>query len=369
MQTVPDAACDDRWMDLALRLAHRGAGLTRPNPPVGAVVVSQGQAVGQGYHRRAGGPHAEVYALRQAGARARGATLYVTLEPCSTWGRTPPCTDAIVSAGIARVVVAAPDPNPRHRGRGLRLLRKAGIAVGCGVRRREAEALIRPFVCWICRGRPWVTLKLGVTLDGRIADAAGRSRWITGPQARRAVQALRRTHDAIMVGAGTALADNPSLLPRPAAGRSPWRVIIDAAGRMSPRAKVLTDAARERTLVATTERCPAARRAAYAAGGATVLVVRSRGGHVSLAEVLRALHQRHVMSLLCEGGGDLAAALLREDRVDEWVGFVAPRVLGGAGVPAVGGAGWPLKRAPAFRIEAVKRYGEDVMIRAIRRKD
>ena len=355
-------------MSEALALARRGEGLTRPNPPVGAVVVRGGEVVGRGYHRRAGGPHAEVYALRQAAGRARGATLYVTLEPCSTWGRTPPCTEAILAAGIARVVVGAGDPNPKHRGRGLRLLRRAGVRVTSGVCRGEAERLIRPFVSWICRGRPWVTLKLGMTLDGRIADAAGCSRWITGPQARRRVQALRRRCDAIMVGAGTARADDPSLLPRPAGGRHPWRVVVDTTGRLSPRAQVVTDAERARTLIATTTRCVVSRRAAYARGGAEVVVLPASGGHVDLVALMAALHRRGIMHVLCEGGGRIAEALLKAGLVDAWVGFVAPRVLGGAAVPALGGTGWRLADAPSFRLEAVERIGPDVAMEAVRQE-
>lgn len=357
---------DDRWMSLALRLARRGEGKTRPNPPVGAVVVKGNRVVGRGYHRKAGGPHAEVWALRDAGARASGATLYVTLEPCSTWGRTPPCTDAILAAGITRVVVATGDPNPRHKGRGLQLLRAAGIEVRRGVMKEDAARLIRPFVSWMCRGRPWVTLKLATTLDGRIADAAGRSRWITGPVSRRRVQALRRASDAIMVGVGTALADDPSLLPRPAGGRTPWRVIVDSTGRLPLTARVLTDAARGQTLIATTRRCTAARVAAYEKAGAQVVRLPLAGRHVSAPALLRALHKRNVMHVLCEGGGDLAAGWLAAKAVDELVWFVAPKVLGGNAVNAVRGAGWPLARASQFAVETVERAGGDVVITCLR---
>lgn len=350
-------------MALALELARRGEGLTRPNPPVGAVVVAGGRLVGQGYHRKAGGPHAEVYALRQAGRQASGGTLYVTLEPCSTWGRTPPCTDAILAAGVKRVVVATGDPNPRHRGRGLSLLRRAGVMVTRGVLETEAARMIRPFAAWMGLGRPWVTLKLAMTLDGRIADADGCSRWITGSAARQAVQALRRASDAVMVGAGTAIADNPSLLPRPARGRSPWRVIVDSAGRLPTTATVLTDESRQRTLVATTERCSAARRRGYERAGAHVLRLPAIGEKVSLPALMAALHERQIMRVLCEGGGELAAGLLQAGLVDEIVLFVAPKVLGGGAVNAVGGAGWPLAAAPEFVMESVERFGEDVGLR------
>ncbi len=364
---MPEAT-DIRWMTLALALARRAEGKTRPNPAVGAVVVRGGRLVGQGYHRKAGGPHAEVFALRAAGPRARGATLYVTLEPCSTWGRTPPCTEAILSAGIARVVVATGDPNPRHRGRGLALLRKAGLTVTAGVMEAEARALIRPFVSWVCRGRPWVTLKLATTLDGRIADAAGRSRWITGDAARRKVQALRRASDAVMVGVGTAIADDPSLLPRPALGRTPWRVVVDSTGRLKGSAKVLADDACRQTIIATTGRCPESRQKSYARRGAHVLEIPARGRRVDLPALMNALGERGIMRVLCEGGGELAAAMLHAGLVDELVIFMAPKVLGGTAVPAVAGAGWTLADAPQFQVESVERLGADVMIAMIRQE-
>ncbi len=365
MKSETTNEADRRWMGLALALARRGEGLTRPNPPVGAVVVAGRRLVGQGFHRKAGGPHAEVYALRQAGLKARGATLYVTLEPCSTWGRTPPCTDAILVAGVKRVVVAAGDPNPRHRGRGLALLRRAGVQVTRGVCEAEASGMIRPFAAWMCAGRPWATLKLAVTLDGRIADADRRSRWITGPGARRVVQDLRRASDAVMVGAGTAVADDPSLLPRPARGRNPWRVIVDSTGRLPLAATVLTDESRQRTLVATTWRCPESRARGYERAGAQVVRLPVAGSKVLLTALMTALHERQVMRVLCEGGGELAAGLLQAGLVDEIVLFVAPKVLGGRAVNAVGGAGWPLAAAPQFALESMERCGQDVVLRYV----
>jgi diaminohydroxyphosphoribosylaminopyrimidine deaminase/5-amino-6-(5-phosphoribosylamino)uracil reductase len=362
---VKREAQDERWMREAVRLARLGAGLTRPNPPVGAVVVRGGRVVGRGYHRKAGGAHAEVYALRQAGGRAKGATLYVTLEPCSTWGRTPPCTDAVVAAGIRRVVVGARDPNPRHAGRGLRLLKRAGIQVDEQRGADEAGELIRPFASLMQRKRPWVILKLAASLDGRIADATGQSKWISGSASREVVQSMRRQGDAIMVGAGTVVADDPSLLPRPAGGRRPYRVIVDSRGRVPPTAKVFQGDSESVTVVATTRQCGNARRRAYAGAGGAVWILPATRQGVSLSALMRRLAGLGVMSVLVEGGGALAESLLKACLVDEVVMFIAPLVIGGGGVDAVGGQGWALNRAPRLHVQEVRRSGEDVMIRAI----
>ena len=354
---------DTKWMAESLRLARLGEGLTRPNPPVGAVVVKGGKLIGSGYHRKAGSPHAEVYALRQAGARAQGATLYVTLEPCSSWGRTPPCTDAILKAGITRVVCAMADPNPKHAGKGFTRLRTSGLIVECGVGAAEAVELLRPFASSMLRARPYLTVKLAASLDGRIADASGCSQWISGPKARVHVQGLRRRVDAVMVGAGTVIEDNPSLLPRPARGRKPWRVIVDAMGAVSAKSRVFTDALAACTLLATTRRCPPRQRDAYAKGGAQVLVLPSSGAGVSLAALMKALQARGVMHVLCEGGGVLVGSLLKAGLVDEVVMFVAPVILGGDGRPSVGGINWALAKAPRLKIVETKLVGNDVMIR------
>lgn len=346
---------DTLFMRRAIELARRGEGLTRPNPPVGAVVVKSGRIVGEGWHRKAGGPHAEILALRQAGEAARGATLYVTLEPCCTHGRTPPCTDAVLAAGIRRVVAACRDPNPRHAGRGLRLLKRRGLDVVSGVAGGEAGRLVEPFAKWITRRRPFVTLKLAVTLDGRIADAEGRSRWITGEASRKRVQALRRRADAILTGVNTVNADDPSLLPRPARGRRPWRVVVDTRGRVNPDARIFHDEAAGRTMLATTAEAGAAL--------AHVILPGRKNGRVDLAKLLQELAALDILHVVCEGGGQLAASLLGEKLVDELWLFVAPRILGGGETkPAVGGAGWMLKQAPVCRIVSCERVGEDVLL-------
>lgn len=361
---------DEFWMARALELARRGEGLTRPNPPVGAVVVRRGRRVGEGYHRKAGGPHAEVVALRRAGARARGATLYVTLEPCCTWGRTPPCTDAILAAGIRRVVVSVRDPNPRHAGRGLLLLRQAGLQVVDGVRADEGRELLAPFAKWITTGRPMVTLKLGMSVDGRIGDAAGRSRWITGASARRAVHDLRRRVDAILVGRKTAELDDPSLLPVPTLGRRPLRVVLDARGRLPLRRRLFTDGLPGQTLVLTTTASSSRYRAGLLKRGVAVAVVRARAGEVPPDRLLRELGRRGILHVLCEGGGTLAESLIRAGVVDQYWFFVAPVIVGGReAVPAVAGMGWTLARAPRLEFTGSMRIGQDVLLRAIPAED
>lgn len=322
------------WMQRALTLARKAEGLTRPNPPVGAVVVSpDGELVGEGYHAKAGGPHAEVVALDAAGSAAQSATLYVTLEPCSTQGRTPACTDRVLASGVSTVVVGCEDPNPVHAGRGLSLLREAGITVVSGCEEPEARALIAPFVSRLLRGRPFVTLKLGMSLDGRIADASGTSQWITGSASRDRVQALRRRVDAILVGSGTVLRDDPSLTPRPDDGRAPFRVFIDRRGQVSGQVRLLSDELASRTL-------------RY---------------DRPVSEVLESLASEHdVMHVLCEGGSDLAGALMAAGLVDELWLFQAGMILGGAGLPAIGG-NWALKDAPRLNICHVERVGDDVL--------
>lgn len=327
---------DLQYMLRALELARQGEGLTRPNPPVGAVLVQNDAVLAEGWHQRAGGPHAEVNCLKAAPAGDLSeATLYVTLEPCSTSGRTPPCTDRILERGIGRVVAAVPDPNPNHAGRGLELLREHGVSVECGVCETEARELIAPFAKRITTGLPYVTLKLAATLDGRIADRNGDSKWITGPAAREAVQALRRRADAVLVGAATVRADDPSLLPRPAEGRRPWRVVVGKD--IPPAAQVLTDAAAECTL--------------------------RRSGELS--EILRGLAaEQEVMHVLCEGGGRLAAGLVEEGLVDAFALFFAPKLMGPDGCPMIGGAGRLMPDLQRLKIKLVETLGQDILINA-----
>jgi len=357
---------DAHWMGRALALARRGEGGTRPNPPVGAVVVRKGQLLGEGWHQRAGMPHAEVEAINACRGSVKGATIYVTLEPCCTHGRTPPCTDLLIRSGIARVVVGCVDPDPRHASRGFRILDKAGVAVTAGVRGEECRRLIEPFAMRVQSGRPFVTLKLAMTLDGCIADRDGASQWITGPEARAAVQALRRRADAVLVGAGTVEADDPSLRCRLRGAHDVWRVVVDGNGRTPASAQVLTDRWADTTIVATSPRCPARRRAAWARNGSRVWVLPAgANGRIGMARLLRRLAGEGIMHVLCEGGGNLAGALIKAGLVDEYVWFYAPAILGDRrAVGAVAGADFRLARLPRLRIEEVSHLGKDLLVRA-----
>jgi diaminohydroxyphosphoribosylaminopyrimidine deaminase/5-amino-6-(5-phosphoribosylamino)uracil reductase len=359
---------DIRWMRRALVLARRGEGATRPNPPVGAVVVRGGRKLGEGWHAGAGLPHAEVNAIAACRGDPAGATLYVTLEPCSTQGRTPPCTDRIIRAGIARVVSGCPDPNPRHASRGFDVLRRAGIAADVGCCGEACAELIAPFAKRLSEGLPYVTLKLAMTLDGKIADRRGRSKWITGEAARAQVQELRRRADAVMVGAGTVCADDPALTCRLPGCGDRWRVVIDGRGRVPPRARIFSDGAPGPTVVCTASGVPHPVLAAASRNSVQVWPFAARDGRFSLRAALRRLASAGVMHVLCEGGGALAGALLRADLVDECVIFLAPAFLADPGAPGVAGAGFLLERMPRFALAETRVLGDDVMIRVTRRR-
>lgn len=348
-------------MQRALALAARGLGRTRPNPPVGAVVVRNGRVVGEGFTRPAGGPHAEIVALRRAGIRARGADLYVTLEPCAHHGRTPPCADAVAAAGVRRVVVAMTDPNPRVRGRGVRRLRAGGTRVEIGLGSEEARALAAGHCSLVRHRRPWVVLKLALSLDGRIATPRGDSKWVTGPAARALVQRWRGESDAIMVGAGTVRTDDPRLTCRLAGRPRPVRVVVAGRQPLPARARVLHDGAAP-TWVFAARSGVAVRRRVRA--GAAVHLVDGRGGRPALAAVFRTLGELGISRVLLEGGGELAASALRAKVVDEVALFVAPILLGGDGAPAVGALGTAaLGRAVRVDDLRVERVGRDLLVR------
>ena len=350
-------------MRMAVRLGRRGLG--RSSSPVGAVVVAGGRVVGRGYHRQDGAPHAEDVALRAAGRRARGATLYLTLEPCNHYGRTPPCTDAVLAAGVRRVVFGVRDPNPRVRGGGAARLRRRGISVESGVESAACAELIAGFASVARRGRPLLTLKLAATLDGRIATASGAARWITGETARRFAHRLRNEHDAVMVGAGTVIADDPALTCRLRGGRDPLRVVVDGRLRIPLSAQVLTKEAAPGTLLATTMQT-GGKLTTLRRRGVSIITLPGRGGALSLPRLLARLAERGVTSVLLEGGAALAAAALRERLVDRLFLLVAPKLIGGDGVPMVGPLGVAAPRAAlAVRVLGVSRLGEDLLVRAV----
>ena len=352
-------------MRVALALARRGLGNAWPNPAVGCVLVKDGRVIGRGWTQPGGRPHAETEALRRAGDAARGATAYVTLEPCSHHGRTPPCCEALAGAGITRVVMAMRDPDPRVNGRGLAMLRGAGIVVEEGLLEAEARALNAGFFRRIQAGMPVVTLKLASTLDGRIATASGESRWITGAAARREVHALRARHDAILVGSGTVLADDPDLTCRiPGMERVPMlRVVADARLRTPPAARLVQGAQLAPVLIITAPGHPPAAQAPFIAAGADIVTVPAHAaGGLDLPSLLRALGRRGVTRVLAEGGAGLAAALLRQGLVDRLVWFHAPAVMGGDGHPALEGLRLAaLSAMPRFRRTAHRALGDDML--------
>ncbi len=323
---------DREFMREALRLARRGRGATSPNPMVGAVLVRGGKIIGRGWHHRAGEPHAEIEALRDAAGRglnARTATLYVTLEPCSTHGRTPPCTEAILAAGIRRVCVGAIDPNPRHGGRGLDLLRNAGLTIRTGVLEKECTALNEAFNHWIVRRRPFVTVKAAMTLDGKIATASGESKWITGEQARAQGMRLRQEADAILVGINTILADDPSLTARPARGTPLRRIILDTRARTPLQARVTTDSAAPLTTIVVGREAPQRRvealRRQVQVLVAPVVTHKDGTSGLDLRWLLRRLGRENVTHLLVEGGGEVAASFLLGRFAQQVVFFYAPK--------------------------------------------
>lgn len=350
-------------MRRALDLARAARGTTSPNPPVGAVAVKDGRIAGEGATQPAGGAHAEIMALRRAGEAARGATLYVTLEPCAHFGRTPPCADAVVAAGIARVVASVRDPNPKVSGRGFERLRRAGIAVEIGQGREEAEDLALPHAKLSTAGTPLVTVKFAMSLDGKIATRTGESKWITGAAARRYVHELRAASDAIMAGIGTVLADDPQLTARDENGaplaRQPLRVIVDSGGRLPSGAALLRQPGR--TLAAVASEDAAARIRAL---GADALTLPADDGRVDLRALLITLAERGVADVFVEGGAALLGSLHDARLADRIIGFIAPTIIGGEGAPSpIAGAG-AARMGDALRLSRVeiRRFGDDVAV-------
>jgi diaminohydroxyphosphoribosylaminopyrimidine deaminase/5-amino-6-(5-phosphoribosylamino)uracil reductase len=362
---------DRPHMRAALALARRGLGTTWPNPSVGCVIVRDGRVVGRGTTAPGGRPHAEPVALEMAGERARGATAYVTLEPCCHWGRSPPCTDALIAAGIARIVVAAGDPDPRVNGQGLKQLQAAGIEVETGFLEAEASETLIGFNHRITLGRPMVTLKLASTLDGRIATHGGESQWITDTPARRVVHAMRGRHDAVMVGVGTVLADNPDLTCRiPGFRPTPnVRVIADSHLRTPLISRLAATASGIPTWFLLREGTNLAREEAFVDLGAKLIKIPGSPAGVDLTAAMTALGEAGLTRVLVEGGGQLAAALLRADLVDRIAWFHAPAIMGGDGWPAVQAFGIEtLKQMPRFRRDCETVIGNDILTEYTRQR-
>ncbi|MFN3663458.1 bifunctional diaminohydroxyphosphoribosylaminopyrimidine deaminase/5-amino-6-(5-phosphoribosylamino)uracil reductase RibD [Yoonia sp.] len=351
---------DARYMALALQLGRRGMGRVWPNPAVGCVIVKHGLIIGRGWTQDGGRPHAEVVALTQAGDGARGATVYVTLEPCAHHGKTPPCAEALIAAGVSRVVVALGDPDPRVAGRGIAMLQQAGVAVQIGVLPDQARADHAGFLSRLTQNRPFVTLKLAGTLDGRIATASGESKWITGPLARRAVHMMRARHDAVMVGAGTVRADDPALTVRGLGiNRQPVRVVVSRAAKLSASSR-LAQTARDVPVWL----CHGAEAdvSAWVAQGAVSLPCAVRAGQVDPDAAMQALAQAGITRVFCEGGGMLAASLLGAGLVDDLVVMTAGRAIGAEGTPSLAAMGiGRLADAPRFGLHDLARLGDDVM--------
>jgi diaminohydroxyphosphoribosylaminopyrimidine deaminase/5-amino-6-(5-phosphoribosylamino)uracil reductase len=359
-------ARDLAHLETAYALAEKARGRTSPNPCVGAVVVRRGRVVGTGFHVRPGTPHAEIIALAEAGARSRGATLYLTLEPCVHWGRTPPCIDTVLAAGLRRVVVSARDPNPLVDGRGLRRLRRAGIDVSVGLLEERNGRLNEAYLKYITRRVPFVTLKAAVSLDGKIASRSGDSRWISSAASRAFAHRMRGEADAILVGIGTVLRDDPRLTVRHPGWRSKRvvRVVLDAKLRFPLRAKLLSTLSRGRLWILTGPHPPAARRRALERAGAEVVPVPCRGGRLDLRKVLAALGRREIAHLLVEGGSRVHGAFLDARLADKIVLFVAPKIIGGAGAPSLHGGAGASSMKRALRLASLRAFpvGPDIIM-------
>lgn len=339
----------EKYMRLAIKLAKKADGMTSPNPSVGALIVRKNRIVGKGYHEKAGLPHAEIIALKEAGGLAKGATLYVTLEPCNHYGRTPPCTDAIIKSGIREAVIAMRDPNPVNNGRGIRKLKNNGIRIISGVLRQEAEAMNKPYIKFITKKMPYVTVKVAQSLDGKIATKTGDSKWISSEASRRYVHALRAKVDAVMVGANTFIKDDPVLLSNLSRSRQPARIIIGGRSGLRPDAKIFSTVSRSPVII--------------------VKPSSSGKGRVNLSGLLKRLAKNNITHVLVEGGGTLIAGLVEKDLVDRFLIFVAPKIIGGAGArTAVEGSGISrIKDALLFGKVSVRRFGDDILIEAERR--
>lgn len=352
-----------RFMRIAIQEARRGLGKTTPNPVVGCVIAKNNKIIAKAHHKQFGGPHAEVIALKKAKKAARGATLYVTMEPCSHFGKTPPCTDEIIRAGIREVVSAAQDPNPVNNGKGLRKLLNSGIKVISRVMKKEADALNREFIQRMKRGRPFVTVKMAQSLDGKIATKEGDSKWISSAASRRIVQQLRSKHDAIMVGVNTIARDNPRLRVR-RLKRQPIKIVVDSRLRTPAYARIFSKNSSGKVIIATTKTASRAKEALLRSKGAVIIRLGSRSGRVGLNSLMKSLSRIGVASILAEGGGELTASLFNNKLVDKIFLFVAPMLIGGRdSLTSFEGEGIR-KIRDALRLDKIKveRIGKDLLI-------
>ncbi len=363
--TVTD---DKRFMQMALGLAESGRGRVEPNPMVGAVVVKDGRVVGQGYHESFGGPHAEVHALDEAGSSSRGATLYVSLEPCAHQGKTPPCADRLIEAGLNRVVLAVMDPNPETAGRGAERLRQAGIKVVTGVAEDEARRLNAPFFKLMTVGIPYVIAKWAMSLDGKTATRTGDSRWVSSLESREYVHKIRSQVDAVMVGIGTVLRDDPLLTCRhPEGGRNPKRLVVDGQARLPLDSQLVRTISKAEVLVATTEHAPAERLDRLRKAGCRPITVKGKDNRVDLGELMKVLGREQLTNIFVDGGSTLTASLLEDRLVDRVMVFISPRIIGGTEAPQpVSGIGVDkVVDALALKDVCVRRCAEDILVEGL----
>jgi diaminohydroxyphosphoribosylaminopyrimidine deaminase/5-amino-6-(5-phosphoribosylamino)uracil reductase len=368
IKPIPIMDTNERFMKKALSLARRGLGSTSPNPVVGALVVKNGRVIGSGYHTRPGASHAEIEALSRAGDEAKGATLYVTLEPCNHYGRTPPCTEAILESGIRSTVVGMNDPNPHVRGGGCDYLRDHGVKVVCGVLEEECSRANEVYIKYVTRGRPFVTVKGALTLDGWIATHTGNSKWITNEKSRRFVHTLRKRNDAILVGIDTIIADDPELLPylSKSSAPDPVRVIVDTSLRIPLKSRVLDNATSTLTIIATGSNVSTVKKGAIEERGARVIRCRTKNRQIDLNELLERLAEMSICSVLVEGGAALFSSFVRGHLVDKWYLFLAPKLLGGGdGIPFTRGHGCDkIDNCVNLQISRLKRFDDDIMVEA-----
>ena len=363
MATGMRLTTDERWMKEVLHLAEKGRGRTSPNPMVGAIIVKGGKVIGRGYHARAGDPHAEILSLQQAGGKAKGGVLYINLEPCTHFGRTPPCAPRVIEAQVKRVVVGMEDPNPRVKGRGISSLRQAGIDVEVGILEKECRRLNEAFCKYIVKQEPFVVLKVASTLDGRIATRRGDSQWITGEVARRFVHRLRDQMDGVLVGIGTILKDDPRLTARVRGGHDPYRIVLDSHLRISEKARVF-ERSPSRVIIATTHEGSKEKRARLERRGVQVLVLESKEGRVDLKACLKRLGSVGIMTLLVEGGGKVNGSFLDERAVDKFYFFFSPKWMGDPEAPGIFAGQGVRDLAEVIHLRQIRsrRMGEDVLL-------